>query len=350
MNKVVKKEWAELPSIWNELLDQNPTATPFQSYAYLTFTGKGKSQRNDLFRILGLHELNLVLYADHAPVAIAPLLYKRKNGKATVYFRGHFTAANQLDIVYAALRYDEFQFLMDGVREILGDVSFFLDRVYCKSPTSDYLKKYLASAEIQEHEGYALSIPEHYEDWFTGLHKSPRQKINNTKNRMAKDNIQCTTAFYVREKIDPSVYKKMMLIYVDRFLIKNHFCFGPFQYIVEKALQIYLTKDRMSRYLNNGDCGFHVVVYMNQEVAAFISGLFCKDKRILCNRLAINTKFGRYSPGAVLLSEIIRYLAEQKEANRIDSELLDMGQGCQGGMSYKTAYCGEGYINYTFIE
>ena len=350
MKEIVKKEWVELPSVWNELIQKNPFATPFQSYAYLTLTGKGKPLRSDMFRILGVKELNLVLYADHVPVAIAPLLVKTKQGKTTVYFRGHFTAACQLDFIYADLSYDDFKFLMDGVRELLGDISFFLDRVYSKSPTSGYLKQYLASAEIQEHEGYAMLIPEHYDDWYKGLHKSQRQKLNNTNNRLAKDNVACTTRLYIGEKIDAAVYRRMIFVYVDRFLVKNNVRFGPFQYIVKKALQFYLLRDKMSRFLNIAGNSFHVIVYMNQEIAAFVSGLLCKNKRILCSRLAIDIKYGRYNPGTVLLSSAIRYLAEEKEANKTDIELMDMGQGCQGGMAYKTTYCGEAYINYTFIE
>ena len=350
MKEIVKKDWSELPSIWNELLDQNPVATPFQSYEYLSLTGKGKPQRKDLFRTLGVRELNLVLYADAVPVAIAPLLYKRRNGKTTVYFRGHFTVANQLDFIYADLSYDDFRFFMDGIRDLLGNVSFFLDRVYGKSQTSGYLKKYLVSAEIQEHESFAIRIPDHYDDWYTGLHKSRREKLNNIKNRVTKDNVQFSVKVYAGEKIDSRVYHKMMFTYVGRFLVKNHFRFGPLQYFVQKVLQLYLLKDKTSRYLNSTGSAFHVIVYMNHEIAAFTSGLIGKDKRMIGNRLAINTKYGRYSPGVVLLSSTIRYLAEQKEAGKTDVEILDMGQGGDGGMSYKTAYGGDIYYNYSFME
>ena len=350
MKVIKKKEWFELQSVWNDLIDKNPIATPFQSYEFLTLTGKGRPRCNDVFRTIGLHELNLVLYSDNVPIAIAPLLYKIKKGKATVYFRGHFTGANQLDLIYSNISYDDFVFLMDGIRKLLGNVSFFLDRVYCKSPTSDYLKKYLSSAEIQEHECYAIHIPKKYDDWYNGLHKSRREKYRQIKNRVAKDNVQCTTSYFVGEKIDSAIQKEINLVYVDRYMSRCKYGFGPFKCFVKKAMQDYLKKDKMSQWLNHTDDSFHVIVYMNHEIAAFANGVICKDKRMLGSRLAMNMKFSRYTPGAVLFSSMISYLSEQNEAGKIDIEYLDMGQGGHGNMAYKATYGGEVYHNYTFIE
>ena len=350
MREIVKKEWSALKPIWDGLIQENPIATPFQSYEFLSFTGKGKPQRKDLFRTIGLRELNLVLYIDHTPIAIAPLLYKTKKGKSTVYLRGHFTVANQLDLIYTSLSYDDFKFLMDGIRNTLGEVSFFLDRIYCQSQTSDYLKKYLPSAEISEIESFAIPIPKHYDDWYQSLRKSARQKLNNTKNRMAKDGVRCETSFYIGEKIDSAIYKDMIFVCVDRFLVKNRFRFGPLQYLVKKVLQFFLIKDKVSQWLRTTNNCFHVIVYMNGEIAAFTCGLICNNKRILLNRLAIYTKFGRYNPGGVLLSSAVGYLIEQNAAGNTDIDKLDMSQGGQGGMSYKAAYGGEVYYNYIFNE
>ncbi|HPJ02962.1 MAG TPA: hypothetical protein PKU80_09000 [Candidatus Limiplasma sp.] len=350
MREIIRKEWSELPSIWHQLFDENPIATPFQSYEYLTFTGIGKPIRNDWFRTVGLQELNLVLYSDQRPIAIAPMLYKTKDGKATVYFRGHFTAASHLDLVYASLRYDDFAYFMDDIRERLGNVAFFLDRVYGESPTSEYLKKYLSSADIQEHECYSIPVLGTYDDWYCGLSKSRRSNLRLCKNRIASDRVPCSVSFFVGEKIDKATHKKMMSVYADRFLVKNDYFFGLSNPITIKALQIYLLHDKLTQWLNNAENNFHVVVYMNHKVAAFASGLIGKDNRMLGCRLAISTKYKRYSPGAVLISAAIEYLAEQKAAGKLDVDGFDMGQGGHDGMVYKQKYGGEVYYNYTFIE
>ena len=350
MRKIVKKEWSELPSIWQPLFDGNPLATPFQSYEFLTFTGKGKPIRNDWFRTVGLQELNLVLYSDNNPIAIAPMLYKTKNGKSKVYFRGHFAAAAHLDLIYASLSYDDFVYLMDGIRTILGEVSFFLDRVYSKSPTSEYLKTYLSTAEIQEHECFSIPTPDTYDDWRKGLSKSRRATLKLCKNRIAKDHVECTVSCFVGEKMDDATLKEMMSVYADRFLARNHYIFGSFNHLSKKALQVYLMEDKLTRWINNADNNFHVVVYMNHKIAAFASGLIGKDKRMLGCRLAIYTKFKRYSPGTVLISSAMQYLADRKAAGKHDIEEFDMGQGGHDGMIYKQKHGGKVYYNYTFIE
>ena len=348
MRELVKKEWSELSNVWNELFDHNPTATPFQSYAFLSATGKGKPQRKDMFRMIGLHELNLVLYKDQVPIAIAPLLYKTKKGKTTVYLRGHFTAVNQLDFIYASLSYDDFAFLMDGIQRLLGDVSFYFDWINHQSPTSAYLKKYLPSAIIHEIKCYAIPVPQTYDDWYQSLHKSVRRQIRKSQNRIAADNIECTTSFFVKETIDPSTYKEMMMVYADRFLIKNKIDFGPFQSIVRKLLQGFLLRDKMTQWLNRANLSYHVVVHMNHEIAAFASGIICKNKRIISNRLAIYTKYARYNPGAILLSSVISHLTEQRKTGGIDIDTFDMSQGGLGGMAYKIAFGGDVYTNYIF--
>ena len=350
MKEIKNKEWSELASIWNVLIDGNPIATPFQSYKYLTFTGKGKPLRNDLFRTLGLQELNLVLYVDHTPIAIAPMLFKKQKGKTTVYFRGHFTVANHLDFIYANLSYDDFVFLMDSIRSLLGDVAFFLDRVYCQSPTSEYLKRYLPSALMQEHECFAVPVPKTYDDWYQSLTKSRREKIRQSNNRIANDHAQCSVSYFAGEKIKAATYREIISVYADRFLVKNHYIFGSFNHLAKKVLQVFLLKDKMTQWLNNANNSFHVVVYINHEVAAFSSGLISKDKRILGCRFAIYTKYKRYTPGAILISSTIGYLVEQKAAGKLDIAQLDMGQGGDGGMTYKSTYGGEVYSNYTFIE
>ena len=97
------------------------------------------ASRPQTLRACGLDE-----FRDGEAVAIAPLLLKNKRGRVTVYLRGHFTVANQLDFIYADWSYDDFKFLMGYIAEQLGEVSFFLDRVSERTVTCQYLKQYFA--------------------------------------------------------------------------------------------------------------------------------------------------------------------------------------------------------------
>lgn len=350
MNEIVTKDWSDLPSIWNEVLANNPKAIPLQFYEFLTFTGKGKPYRKDLFRTIGLKEINLVLYANNTPIAIAPLLYKKHKKATIVYFRGHFTSACQLGFVSGNWSYDDFKFLMEGIRSMLGNVSFFLDRVLADSPDAYYLMEYMQSANIEKHDCYAIPIPDDHGEWFDGLKKSVRHHIRNSANRLKKNQITSDTTFYVSKKVDEDIYKDMIMVYADRFIVKNNFKLGPFRPIAKKALHHLLLKDKMTQWLNNVENCFHVIVYMNNEIAAIACGQILKDKRILFHRLAINTKYGKYSPGAVLFDSTMRFLSQQKRGKRIDVDRLDLSKEDYGGLHYKRAYGGKLYHKYSFVE
>ena len=351
MRNVVEKKWCELSVLWDEFYDNNVYATPFQSYAFLTVTGKGKPQRKDLLRLLSLKEMNLVLYVNDEITAIAPLLIKRKHKKHIVYFRGQFTTANHLDFLYKpGWSYEDCKFLMDSIRSSLGDVSFMLERVSEKSVTSQYLKEYFAAGRIEKQVCVSVPVPQNYDDWHKSLNKSVRRNMVTHKNRLERDLIDWSTVFYCGDIIGDAISKKMMLVYADRFLVKNHFHFGPLKKLIKRILLIILLRDKVTQYLNNSKNNFHAIVYMNREIAAFTSGLICNDKRVILSRLAISTKYAKYGPGGILLSAVMQYVIEQNEKGQVEIDELDLSAGGQGGMSYKYAYGGKEHLNFAFMD
>lgn len=351
MRNVVEKKWHELSLYWSELFNKNIHLTPYQSYEFLTLTGKGKPQRKDLFRLLGLKELNLVLYKDNEVIAIAPLLIKKKNKKHIVYLRGHFTTAYNLDFIYKPdWSYNDFKFLMDYVRSLLWNVSFYFDRMVDTSVTCEYMKDYFTSGHIEKQECVSIPVPQSYDDWFMSLSKSIRRNITRYTNGLKRDNINWYVDFYCGDEIDDHTCKKMMTVYANRFLVKNNFRFGPFSKLILTILVKMLMKDKITKYLNKSKENFHAILYMNNRIAAFTSGIICKDKRIAFSRLAIDTEFAKYGPGGVLLSSAVRYVIEQNKNRILNISEMDMAQGGGGGMSYKYAYGGKDHYSYDFTD
>ena len=296
MKQVVEKKWDELLPVWNELYHKNNTATPFQSYEFLTLTKKGKPYRKDLFRLVGLKEWNLVLYKDGCAIAIAPLLVKKERNRHVVYLRGHFTAANQLDFIYGDWSHEDFRFLMDYIVDTLGDASFFLDRVSEKTVTCGYLKEYFAEKKIEEQECFAISTDQSHDDWLKSLSKSVRRNLKTHYNRLQRDNLEWSIRVFTGQKLDGRLSKQMMGVYADRFIVKNSLNFGPLKKPVVKMLQMFLLRDKITRWLSSSEDNFHIVLYISGDVAAFSSGIICSDKRIIMARLAILTKYARYGP------------------------------------------------------
>ena len=279
MRQIHEKKWSELSSIWHELYEKNLTATPFQSYEFLTHTQKGKPYRKDLFRLIGVREWNLVLYDDDKPVAIAPLLVKKVHGKHRVVLRGHYTVANQLDFIYESWSYDDLKFLMDHIKTKLGCVSFLLDRISEKTVTCGYLQNYFSPDCFERAECFSIPVAEDYNVWLKSLSRSARGNISTYYNRLRKDNQPWSIDVYCNQSIDKKLTKKLMRVYADRFISKNGFRMGFCRKIVSWLLHLYLVKDQMTRWMNRGEGNFHAVLNIGSDVAAFASGLICRDKK-----------------------------------------------------------------------
>jgi hypothetical protein len=351
MRSIVKKNWRELEQLWQGLYESNKEASPFQSYEFLSYTGKGKPQRQDLLRLLGLKEFNLVLYNAGVAVAIAPLQVKKKSKKTTVYFRGHFTTAAQLDFIFhTEWSYEDFAFLMDAIRDMLGDVSFFLDRVDESSPTARYLKKYFPSAMVETHDCYYVSVPHAYEDWFNTLHKHMRKNLVRRENLLRTEHTDVRTRFICGDTVDKKTSRKMMDVYAQRFLEKNHFHFGPVAGLVKLTLIGILSRDKMTKWLDIAHNNFHLILYVDGEIAAFHSGIVCKNNRIVFSRLAINSKYARYGPGSLLMGYLMRYVIDENAKGSMDIQEVDLGQGGDNGMEYKKTHGGQLRYKYTFID
>ncbi len=350
MREIHEKKWNELSSVWNEFYEKNLTATPFQSYKFLTFTKKGKPYRKDLFRLIGVREWNLMLYDDGKPVAIAPLLIKKVREKHRVVLRGHYTVANQLDFIYGSWSYDDFKFLMDYIKEKLGRVSFLLDRISEKTVTSEYLQRYFSSEHFVREECFSIPLAADYDEWLKSLSRSARGNISTYYNRLEKDNQAWSFDAYCNQSLDKKLTKKLMHVYTDRFLSKNGIRLGFFRKTVSWLLHLYLIIDQMTRWMNRGEGNFHAVLNIRSDIAAFASGLICRDKRIIVSRLAINSAYYRYGPGGVLISSILRHLIAQNQSGAMTIDELDLSQGGQGGMSYKQTYGGQVHYCYVFYD
>lgn len=300
---------------------------------------------------MGVKELNLALYKNNQVIAKAPLLIKKKYKKQLVYLRGHFTAACTLDFIYKQdLCYDDFKFLLDSIRSLLGNVSFLFDRVAERTLTYEYLKKYFALGRVEKEECVSIPLPQSYDDWLKSLHRSTRSNVTLYRNRLERHHVNWFVDFCCRDVIDNDTAEKMMEVYVDRFLVKNNFHFGPLRKLVVKILLAILLRDKVTNFLNHSKNSFHAVLYMNNEIAAFTSGVICKDKRILFCRLSIATKYAKYGPGGVILSSMIQYVIEQNQNGNLDIDQLDLSAGVHGGMAYKLAFGGKEYYRYHFMD
>lgn len=351
MREVIQKEWHELQAIWCQLYDSNTAASPFQSWDYLHRTGKGSASHREPFRLLGLKPLNLVLLRDGQPIAAAALLHKKENERHICYLRGHFTTANYLDIVYTP-DFDaaDFRTLMDEARRLLGNAEFQFDRIRDDSPTRLLMSAYFANGHIEQRECACISLAQSYEDWLQGLRKSARDSLTNRLNRLLTDRADWSVEVRSGCDVDMLSYKRAMSVCAERYLTKNALRLGPLSRLAARVLTSLLLRDKLSQWVKQSKHGLFALLRINGEVAAFASMVVCKDKCVSGVRFAIDHRFSRYSPGSLLLSQLIRHLTQARQCGALSVDQLDMGQGVDGGSSYKYAYGGETRYLYFFSD
>ena len=86
-------------------------------------------------------------------------------------------------------------------------------------------------------------------------------------------------------------------------------------------------KLRYLHYMSQSGCWdnvLHFELRISGEIAAFMDGIVSDGgRRLEMPRLAINPKFGRYTPGYLLMDRVIRWI----EKNDKSIEVLDLGRG-----------------------
>ncbi len=192
--------------------------------------------------------------------------------------------------------------------------------------------------------GYvSIAMENSFEEYLQRLSKNMRHQINKTYNRLEREGVEFDFHIYENGNLpSKDLEKKINRMYVDRLISRyNPEREGSFFWkMYYRTVFQYLKHDTRSfRRLPNS---FMAVVMSGSEVMAFVSGFKTHDKKtVAMTRLAINDNFDRYSPGRILMKELIEYLH-----NNTSIKVLDMSRGDE---RYKFDFGGELYYIKDFV-
>lgn len=187
-----------------------------------------------------------------------------------------------------------------------------------------------------------IPLKEDYDAYFMGLSKHARQNVRTAYNRIKRDNCELSVHFYhpangVKEKKEAGkAFKEYTNVYLKRLEERYH----------RKGVSFFAKKFLM-KYLGHGrktalsPMSLLVDVSLNGEVAAYAKCYSdLAHTGVTVPTLAIDLKWGFYSPGIVLVNELVKYLIDNGGV-----ENLLMGRGEE---PYKYEMGGEQYITYNF--
>ena len=240
-----------------------------------------------------------------------------------------------------------------GVEENEKDeiVRFFFDTLKAKmflnrSPSESPFAKGVPTERVsfsRDVEYVAIDLQENYKAYLQTVSKNMRHQINKTYNRLEREAVPQQLYIYDAEnRVPKDLERKINQMYITRLISKYNperdgsKLWRAYYWILFQ----YLKHDTRSfRKLPNS---FLAVVMSGEKVMAFVSGYKTHDgKKVSMTRLAINEDLDYYSPGRILMNELIKYLHEKTPI-----KVLDMSRGNE---RYKKDFGGRSYFIKDFV-
>ena len=314
-----------LKSIWKNLTKNN-TVNIYQTYEF-----------NELFfkyRITSLSNIRnrntccrfVVCFDEGEAKCIAPLAIDKKPER-TIRLLGHGTNAGYLDYVYEDPKYarDVHSYIEDKYKDCSFDYIF----VEGESPLVDMMDV------TETFNNYAIRI-RGYDNYFTSLSKNTRQNIRTAYNRMNTDGKEF-------EMLKFDSYKDLGDTYLEKIndlYHKRKADWLELDKINKKTKRKVLKRDVVYEGVRKLNNPIVAILKINSEIAAFFIG-FSYEHGVCIPRLAINTDFGRYSPGMILINEYLKLIPTENEY------VFDL---CRGDEKYKSSLGGERTTTYRLIK
>ncbi len=315
---------------WDAIYRSNPMLSAYQSPDFLLHFLK--TARLGKRRMLLRNEI-LLCILDGIQI-VCPLAIDC--WKKEIFLLGDFSTVGYCDMIYEPDITDEqFDAVIEGLRMRYPGYVMRFNKINEDSLLCNYLLKRCNS--VVQHECVCIDLGNDYNAYYKSLSKNARQNIRTAYNRLKREGknyefrvIHGDDRLSFRQKNDIS------RIYCRRMHEKfgNEVLPYPIMYTVQRYF------NSISRCLNILDNQFHALLYIDGELAAFLSGLR-NGNRIVVPRLSMNGKFNFYDPGIVLLWETAQYLCREYPNTELDLS--------RGNEKYKYTMGGYTHYNHSFI-
>lgn len=319
----LRRQWLQL--------EKEGSFSVYQSY----FVQRAIALRLPIYAISQKYKpLYVEIIEDGKTVLIAPLCKSCKDNRWGII--GQFNGLQLYDFIYGSdVTIEQMQKYLKFLCEQLKCVRLDIETM---PETSVVYQAFQASGNVSDiypSNNVNISFTKTYEEYYSVLSKNMRQNIRTAYNRLNKDNCEFEFKCYLGTPISRKLLNNLIDVYCDRHTNRYE--------ITTSILKKYYLKyfdfsTWCQQYYNNN---LYAVIFINGEVAAFLSGLIDKktDEAII-PRLSIKEEFGKYSPGIVLINEVVQYFINNNVVRNLNLS--------KGDEKYKIAMGGEIYKTYNF--
>ena len=253
-------------------------------------------------------------------MAIMPM---RPMVDGTIEIAGSYERLDFVDFIYhpKAKKSEVAKFFYEYCKKELKAKRFYSRFVPVTSPTFKAAEKMKKFKGLRTWENGNINIEfDSYEDYFQTLSKHAKQNLRTAYNRAERDGKKIELVCYHGDtktlRKDSKIRKDLdecMKLYTERQLssyVKNKVKTFAFRI---KNLQYFSISSKMNKR------GYVAILKIDGKIAAFMHGFYNPfDKAYEIPRLAMNSDFKFYSPGMILITEVIKKCIENKEASNLN--------------------------------
>ncbi len=332
--RLIFKSFRSLEKIWKDM--ETPSMSPFLHYDYMRYIKTSVTWFKPFFTRIAC----VLPEGSDEILMICPM-------KLRADFKYHTLLGDMQGCDIADVLWE--RGLSEGTKESV--IRFFFETMKGKMylnriPEQSLFAKGVPSERIsytRDVEYVAIDMQEDYKAYLQTLSKNMRHQINKTYNRLERENVPQQLFIYdANNRVSKELERKINRMYITRLISRYNperegsKLWRAYYWILFQ----YLKHDTRSfRKLPNS---FLAVVMSGEKVMAFVSGYKTHDGiSVSMTRLAINEELDYYSPGRILMNELIKYLHE-----KTDIKVLDMSRGNE---RYKKDFGGRSYFIKDFV-
>ena len=332
--KLIFKSFRSLEATWKAM--ETPDMSPFLHYDYMRFIKTSVAWFKPFFTRIAC----VCPEGSGEILMICPM--KRRFDLKYYTLLGDMQGCDIADVIWKQGLAEEEKARI--IRFFFDTMSgrMYLNRIPAESPFAAGVPQERVSYS-RDVEYVAIDMYDSYEEYLQTLSKNMRHQINKTYNRLEREGVPQRLMIFDGEKCVPKdLEKQINRMYITRLISRynperDHSRFWRIYYWI--VFQYLKHDTRSFRKLPNA---FLAVVMSGKEVMAFVSGYKTHDgKTVSMTRLAINEELDYYSPGRILMNELIKYLHRETGIR-----VLDMSRGDE---RYKKDFGGRSYFIKDFV-
>lgn len=302
----------KISSYYNDImyLEKKGSCTVFQYVPWLEIAIR-ESEKNILKKFRYNRKIAF-LFKNNNLIAYAPIEIKRKGKIKFLRILGVDVASDYLDVITSMECSDEeIIFFVNEILRKVGLHRFIFTNLPEDSRTYNVLRK--SSGFIESRKDICVHINlkfDDFNDYYQHLSKNTRQNLRTAKNKLDKNELSDKFCVYYNEKIGRELAEKLQKLYEKRRRkLNEHRKDLNYKMLSCRRKIGLLTYNYMIESMCYNKNSIVVVYEIDNGIAAFCHGQVNKKlNTISFMQVAIDEKFGTYSPGMLMFSKFIRYL------------------------------------------